>query len=215
MRAGLIAKKIGMSRICTEDGVYVPVTLLHVDNCRVISQKNKEKDGYTALQLGFSERKEKHVAKPQLENYKKISQTPAAKLVEFKVSDENLLDVGSKLLPSHFTTSQFVDVVGTSIGKGFAGVIKRHNFRSLRATHGVSITHRSHGSTGNRQDPGKVFKGKKMAGHLGNERVTIQNLQVMLTDDEKNILVVKGAVPGSKGSIVLIKDAIKRPLNNS
>jgi large subunit ribosomal protein L3 len=210
MRTGLIAKKIGMSRIYDEQGVFIPVTLLEVKDCFVVAHKILAKDGYNALQLGITKIKPKHVNKPQMKIFDKISMEPLKKLLEFRISDNNFIDIGAEFSVNHFIKDQFVDISGVSIGKGFAGVIKRHNFRSLRASHGVSLTHRSHGSTGNRQDPGRVFKGKKMAGHLGDANVTIQNLKIVGLDEENNLILVKGAVPGHEGSYVTIKDAIKK-----
>ncbi len=209
MRTGLIAKKMGMTRVFAEDGRHLPVTVLKVDHCQVVAQKTKERDGYTALQLGVGKAKVKNVSKPMRGHYAKAQVEPKARLIEFRVADDALVPVGAQIMPSHFIAGQRVDVVGTSIGKGFAGAMKRWNFRGLEASHGVSISHRSHGSTGNRQDPGKVFKGKKMAGHLGAERVTQQNLEIVSTDDEAGIILVKGAVPGSEGGFVLISDAVK------
>ncbi len=209
MRTGLIAKKMGMTRVFAEDGRHLPVTVLKVDHCQVVAQKTKERDGYTALQLGVGKAKVKNVSKPMRGHYAKAQVEPKARLIEFRVADDALVPIGAQIMPSHFIAGQRVDVVGTSIGKGFAGAMKRWNFRGLEASHGVSISHRSHGSTGNRQDPGKVFKGKKMAGHLGAERVTQQNLEVVSTDDEAGIILVKGAVPGSEGGFVLISDAVK------
>ncbi len=210
MRTGLIAEKLGMSRLLTEKGEHIPVTLLKVDNCQVVSTKTNERDGYTAVQLGVGTRKSKRVSKAMRGHYAKAKVEPKAKLVEFRVSEDALLKVGDQISVEHFVDGQFVDVVATSIGKGFAGAMKRHNFGGLRASHGVSISHRSHGSTGQRQDPGKVFKGKKMAGHLGAERVTIQNLKVIYTDSDKDIIIVEGAVPGNKGGFVIIQDAVKK-----
>src|ERR687886_1700593 len=182
MRTGLIAKKLGMSRVFTDEGNHVPVTVLRVDNCQVVAQRTQDKDGYTALQLGVGAAKVKNVTKPQRGHFAKAKVEPKARLAEFRVSEDALLEVGAEITAAHFVPGQRVDVVGTSIGKGFAGAMKRHNFGGLRASHGVSISHRSHGSTGQRQDPGKVFKNKKMAGHLGDERVTTQNLEVVRTD---------------------------------
>lgn len=210
MRTGLIAEKLGMSRLLTEKGEHIPVTLLKVDNCQVVSTKTNERDGYTAVQLGVGTRKSKRVSKAMRGHYAKAKVEPKAKLVEFRVSEDALLKVGDQISVEHFVDGQFVDVVATSIGKGFAGAMKRHNFGGLRASHGVSISHRSHGSTGQRQDPGKVFKGKKMAGHLGAERVTIQNLKVIYTDSDKDLIIVEGAVPGNKGGFVIIQDAVKK-----
>ena len=210
MRTGLIAKKLGMSRIFEMDGTHVPVTVLHVDGLEVVSIRTKEKDGYSAVQLGCGSIKAKNLSKPLKGHFAKANVEPKQKLAEFRVSDDCLLSVGDKLSVEHFVAGQFVDVCGTSIGKGFAGVMKRHNFAGLEASHGVSISHRSHGSTGQRQDPGKVFKGKKMAGHLGDERVTVQNLKVVSVDADKGLIMVKGAVPGSENSWVYVTDAIKK-----
>ncbi len=211
MRSGLIAQKIGMTRIFTDDGEHVPVTVLKVDNCQVVAQRTLEKNGYTALQLGVGVRKAKRVSKAERTKFGVVSIVPKRKLVEFRVSPENLVEVGSELTVDHFVPGQKVDVTAHTQGKGFTGAMKRWNFGGLRATHGVSISHRSHGSTGGRQDPGKVFKGKKMAGRYGNERVTTQNVQVVGTDTELGLLLIKGAVPGSKGSWVMVRDAVKRP----
>jgi large subunit ribosomal protein L3 len=210
MRTGVIAQKVGMTRVFAEDGGHIPVTVLKMDNCQVVDVKTSEKDGYTAVQLGVGKAKVKKVSKGVRGHYAKAKVEPKAKLVEFRISDDAVLDVGAEIVASHFVAGQKVDVVGTSKGKGFAGVMKRHNFAGLEASHGVSISHRSHGSTGQRQDPGKVFKGKKMAGHLGQVRVTTQNVQVVSTDVERGLIFVRGAVPGAKGSYVLISDAVKR-----
>ncbi len=212
MRTGLIAQKLGMTRIFTDEGNHVPVTVLKVDNCQVIAVRTQEKDGYTAVQLGVGAAKVKNVTKPQRGHFAKAKVEPKKKLVEFRVSDDAVLEVGSELSVEHFLTGQFVDVTGTSIGKGFAGAMKRHNFGGLRATHGVSVSHRSHGSTGQRQDPGKTFKNKKMAGHMGAVRVTTQSLKVVSTDADLGLLFIEGAVPGSEGGWVLIKDSVKRKL---
>lgn len=211
MRTGLIARKEGMSRIFDQDGRHVPVTVLKIDECQVISIRNAEKDGYVAVQLGAGKAKVKRTSKANRGHFAKAKVEQKKKLAEFRVSPANLLEVGAELGANHFVPGQFVDVTGTSIGKGFAGSMKRHNFHGLRASHGVSVSHRSHGSTGQRQDPGKVFKGKKMAGHMGDERVTVQNLQVVAVDLEENLILVKGAVPGSKSGWVLIRDAVKMP----
>ena len=212
MRTGLIAKKLGMSRVFEMDGTHVPVTVLHVDGLEVVSVRTKEKDGYSAVQLGCGNVKAKNLSKPLKGHFAKANVEPKQKLAEFRVSEDCLLSVGDKLSVEHFVSGQFVDVCGTSIGKGFAGVMKRHNFAGLEASHGVSISHRSHGSTGQRQDPGKVFKGKKMAGHLGDERITVQNLKVVSVDASKGLIMVKGAVPGSENSWVYVTDAVKKPL---
>src|SRR4029077_7360793 len=212
MRTGLIARKLGMSRVFTEDGNHVGVTVLRVANCQVVAQRTEEKDGYTALQLGVGTAKVKNVSKPQRGHFAKAKVEPKAKLVEFRVSEDALVDVGAEITAAHFLPGQYVDVTGTSIGKGFAGGRKRHNFQRFRATHGVSVSHRSLGSTGQRQDPGKTFKGKKMAGHMGAERVTTQSLEVVSTDAERGLLFIKGAVPGSDSGWVLVKDAVKRKM---
>src|SRR6185369_1920237 len=209
MRTGLIAQKLGMTRVFTGDGNHVAVTVLRVANCQVIAQRTQERDGYTAVQLGVGAAKVKNVTKPQRGHFAKAKVEPKARLAEFRVSDDALVDVGAEITAAHFLPGQYVDVTGTSIGKGFAGSMKRHNFSGLRATHGVSVSHRSHGSTGQRQDPGKVFKGKKMAGHMGDERVTTQNLQVVRTDASEGIILVRGAVPGAKGGWLLVRDAVK------
>ena len=209
MRTGLIARKLGMTRVFNEEGSHVPVTVLAVEACQVLDVRTKDKDGYTALQLGAGSAKANRVSKPQRGHFAKAKVAPKRKTAEFRVSDDAVLDVGVELSAEHFVKGQKVDVVGTSIGKGFAGAMKRHGFRGLRASHGVSISHRSHGSTGNRQDPGKVFKGKKMAGHMGDERVTTQNLTVVSTDAERGLIMLRGAVPGAEGGWVLISDAIK------
>jgi large subunit ribosomal protein L3 len=210
MRTGLLAQKLGMTRIFTAEGNHVPVTVLKVDHCQVVAVRTTERDGYTAVQLGVGKAKVKNVSKAERERFAKAAIEPKKKLVEFRVSEDALLDVGAELSTEHFLPGQFVDVTGTTIGKGFAGVMKRHHFGGLRATHGVSVSHRSHGSTGQRQDPGKVFKNKKMAGHLGVVRVTTQNLKVVSTDAERGLILVLGAVPGCEGGFVTIKDAVKR-----
>ncbi len=210
MRTGLIAQKMGMTRLFTEEGEHVPVTVLKVDNCQVVAVRTEERDGYTALQLGVGKAKVKNVPKPMRGHFAKAKVEPKRKLVEFRVSADALVDVGAEIGADHFVTGQFVDVIGTSIGKGFAGAMKRHNFGGLRATHGVSVSHRSHGSTGNRQDPGRVFKGKKMAGHLGDRRVTQLNLKVVATDADRGLIMIRGAVPGAEGGYVLVRDAVKR-----
>jgi large subunit ribosomal protein L3 len=210
MRTGLIAEKVGMTRIFDADGAHVPVTVLKVDNCQVVQVRTAERDGYTAVQLGVGKAKVKNVTKPMRGHYAKAKVEPKRKLVEFRVSADALVEVGAELSAAHFLSGQFVDVTGTSIGKGFAGVMKRHNFGGLRASHGVSVSHRSHGSTGNRQDPGRTFPGKKMAGHLGNVRVTTQNLKIVSVDAERGLIMIKGAVPGADGGYVLVSDAKKR-----
>ena len=209
-RTGLIAKKLGMSRLFNEDGSTVPVTLLHVDNVRVVSKRTPEKDGYDAVQLGIGDAKPKNVSKANKGHFAKAGVEAPKKLVEFRVGADAVLEPGTVLTSAHFVKGQKVDVTGVTVGKGFAGAMKRWNFAGLEASHGVSVSHRSHGSTGNRQDPGKTFKNKKMAGHLGVERVTTQNLEVALVDAERGLLLIKGAVPGSKGGYVMIRDAEKR-----
>lgn len=210
MRTGLIARKLGMSRVFDEAGEHVPVTVLKVDGCQVVAVRTEEKDGYTALQLGAVNAKVKNVTRAARGHFAKAKVEPKRRLAEFRVSGDAVLDVGAELSAGHFVAGQYVDVVGTSIGKGFAGGMKRHNFAGLRASHGVSISHRSHGSTGNSQDPGKVWKGKKMAGHMGDARTTIQNLEVISTDEDRGLLLIKGAVPGAPGGWVLVRDARKR-----
>lgn len=210
MRTGLIAQKLGMSRVFTGEGNHVAVTVLRVDNCQVVAQRTPDKDGYTALQLGVGAAKVKNVTKPQRGHFAKAKVEPKAKIVEFRVSEDALVPVGAEITAAHFVPGQYVDVTGTSIGKGFAGGMKRHNFHGLRASHGVSVSHRSLGSTGQRQSPGKTFKNKKMAGHLGNERVTTQSVQIVVADAERGLIFIKGAVPGSDKGWVLIKDAVKR-----
>src|SRR5690349_2207750 len=210
MRTGLIARKLGMSREFTDEGNHVAVTVLRVDNCQVVAQRTQERDGYTALQLGVGAAKVKNVTKPQRGHFAAAKVEPKARLAEFRVSEDALVAVGAEITAAHFVPGQYVDVTGTSIGKGFAGGMKRHNFGGLRASHGVSVSHRSLGSTGQRQSPGKTFKNKKMAGQLGNERVTTQNLEVVAADIERGVLMLKGSVPGSPGGWVLVKDAVKR-----
>jgi large subunit ribosomal protein L3 len=210
MRTGLIARKLGMTRVFTDEGTHVPVTVLLVDNCQVVAVRTADRDGYTAVQLGVGTAKTKNVSKPQRGHFSKAKVEPKARLAEFRVSEDALLEVGAEITAAHFLPGHFVDVVGTSIGKGFAGAMKRHNFSGLRASHGVSVSHRSHGSTGQRQSPGKTFKNKKMAGHLGAERVTTQSLEVVAADADRGVLMIKGSVPGSPGGYVLIKDAVKR-----
>ena len=215
MRSGLIAQKLGMTRIYTEDGVVVPVTVLKVDNCQVVAQKTADKDGYTALQLGAGVPKIKRLTKAVRGHFAVAKVEPKRKLKEFRVSPDNVIPVGAEMTVEHFVPGQFVDVTATSMGKGFAGGIKRWNFGGLRATHGVSVSHRSIGSTGNRQDPGKVFKNKKMPGHLGAETVTTQNIVVVKTDAGRGLIMVKGSVPGVKGAWVSVRDAVKRKLPDS
>ncbi len=211
LRSGVIAKKLGMTRLFLEDGRQVPVTVLQLDNLQVVAQRTAEKDGYSAVQLGAGTAKAKRTTAAMRGHFAAANVAPKRKVAEFRVSPENLIGVGEEITADHYFAGQFVDIAGTSIGKGFAGAMKRHNFGGLRASHGVSISHRSHGSTGQCQDPGKVFKGKKMAGHLGAVRVTTQNLQVVRTDSDRGLIMVKGSVPGSKGGWVTIKDAVKKP----
>ena len=209
MRSGVIAKKLGMTRLFMADGKQVPVTVLQMESVQVVAQRTAERDGYTAVQLGAGAAKPKNVSQPMRGHFASANVAPKRKLAEFRVAPENLIDVGAEITADHFLPGQHVDVSGTSIGKGFAGAMKRWNFGGLRASHGVSISHRSHGSTGQCQDPGKVFKGKKMAGHLGSARVTTQNLQVVRTDVERGLIMIKGSVPGSKGGWVTVRDAVK------
>ena len=209
MRSGVIAKKLGMTRLFTEEGLHVPVTVLQMSGCQVTDIRTKERDGYCAIQVGVGEAKVKNVSKPMRGHFAKALVEPKQKLAEFLVSEDGLLPVGAEIQADHFIAGQHVDVTGTSLGKGFAGVMKRHNFSGLRASHGVSVSHRSQGSTGQCQDPGKVFKGKKMAGHMGAKQVTTQNLQVVGTDLARGVVLVRGAVPGCKSGWVLIRDAVK------
>ena len=211
LRSGVIAKKVGMTRLFMDDGRQVPVTVLQLDKLQVVAQRTAEKDGYTAVQLGAGASKAKRVSNAMRGHFATAKVEPKRKVAEFRVDPDNLIGVGEEITADHYFEGQFVDVAGTSIGKGFAGAMKRHNFGGLRASHGVSISHRSHGSTGQCQDPGKVFKGKKMAGHMGAVRVTTQNLQVVKTDSARGLIMVKGAVPGSKGGWVTVKDAVKKP----
>jgi large subunit ribosomal protein L3 len=208
-RSGLIAKKLGMTRVFGENGSHIPVTVLDLQSCQVVAHKTNERDGYSAVQLGSGAAKPKRVSKAERERFAKACVAPKMKLVEFRVPDDARIEVGAEMTADHFVVGQKVDVAGISIGKGFAGAMKRHNFSGLRATHGVSISHRSHGSTGQCQDPGKVFKGKKMAGHMGAVRVTTQNLEIVRTDVEEGLILIQGAVPGSKGGWVEIRDAVK------
>ena len=211
MRTGIIATKVGMTRVFSEEGRDIPVTVLQVKDLQVTQQLTDEKNGYTAIQVGEQNAKPSRIAKPQLGHFAKAKVEPKKNLKEFRVSAENMLEVGSEIKTDIFSEGQYVDVQGTTIGKGFAGAMKRHNFGGLRASHGVSISHRSHGSTGQCQEPGRVFKGKKMAGHMGAERVTTQNLEIVGVDLEDNLILVKGSVPGAKQGWVLISDAVKKP----
>jgi large subunit ribosomal protein L3 len=210
-RTGLIARKLGMSRVFTEAGQHVPVTVLKADGCQVVAVRTAAANGYDAVQLGLGQAKVKNVSKPMRGHFAKAKVEPKRKLAEFRVAADALLEVGATLSVAHFVPGQYVDVVGTSKGRGFAGVMKRYGFRGLRASHGVSISHRSPGSTGNRQDPGRVFKGKKMPGHYGDHRFTILSLKVVGTDPERGLILVRGAVPGARGGYVLVKDAVKKP----
>ena len=212
MRSGIIAKKMGMTRIFNDDGQQIPVTVLRLEKLQVVAQKTVDKDGYFAVKLGAGSVKAKNCNKSLRGQFSISKVEPKRKLKEFRVSQDNLIDIGKEINASHYVEGQYVDVSGLSIGKGFAGAMKRHNFSGLRASHGVSISHRSHGSTGQCQDPGRVFKGKKMAGHMGDCNVTIQNLRVVKTDPEKGIILIKGAVPGAKGGWVTLKDSIKKKL---
>ena len=212
MRSGVIAQKLGMTRVYNDNGEQLPVTVLRMENCQVVAQRTEEKNGYSAVQLGSGLAKVKNTSKAMRGHFAVASVEPKRKVAEFRVSPDNMIDVGAELTAEHFVPGQKVDVTGTTQGKGFQGVMKRHNFGGGRATHGNSLSHRSHGSTGMCQDPGKVFKGKKMAGHMGATRVTSQNLEVVSTDVERGLILVKGAVPGSKGAWILVRDAVKSSL---
>ena len=212
MRSGVIAQKVGMTRVYNDAGEHIPVTVLRMDNVQVVAQRTEDKNGYTAVQLGAGQSKVKNTTKALRGHFAAANVEPKAKLVEFRVSPENLIEVGAELTADHFVAGQFVDVTGTSIGKGFAGAMKRWNFHGGRATHGNSVSHRVLGSTGQRQDPGKVFKNKKMPGHLGDERVTTQNLKIVRTDADRGLILVEGAVPGAKGGWILVRDAVKKKL---
>ena len=212
MRTGVITQKVGMMRLFTDDGRHLPVTVLKVDNCQVVAQRTVEKDGYTAVQLGVGMRKVKHLTNAVRGHFAKAQVEPKRKVAEFRVSPDNLIAVGGEITANHFVNGQLVDVSGVTIGKGFAGTMKRHNFSGLEASHGVSISHRSAGSTGNRQDPGRTFKGKKMSGHMGQTLITTQNVEVVKTDVERGLIMVKGAVPGAKGAWVMVRDAVKHPM---
>ncbi len=212
MRSGVIAQKVGMTRVFTDAGEHVPVTVLKLDGCQVVAHRTMEKNGYTAVQLGLGRAKVKNVSKAERTRFAAAEVEPKMKIAEFRVPEDGLIPVGAEITADHFVVGQFVDVTGTTIGKGFAGAMKRWNFGGLRASHGVSISHRSHGSTGGRQDPGKTFKNKKMAGHLGSERVTTQNLRVVQTDVERGLILVEGSVPGHRGGYIYVRDAVKRAL---
>lgn len=209
MRSGVIAQKVGMTRVYNDAGEHVPVTVLRMEAVQVVATRTVEKNGYTAVQLGAGQAKVKNTSKAMRGNFALANVEPKAKVTEFRVSEDNLLEIGTEIKADHFAAGQLVDVTGTTIGKGFAGAMKRHGFGGLRATHGVSVSHRSHGSTGSRQDPGKVFKNKKMAGHMGQTRVTTQNLEVVSTDEDRGLILIKGAVPGSKGAWIIVRDAVK------
>jgi large subunit ribosomal protein L3 len=212
MRSGVIAQKVGMTRIFTDAGEHVPVTVLKLDGCQVVAHRSEEKNGYTALQLGIGRAKVKNVSKAERSRFAVARVEPKLRLAEFRVAADKVIPVGAEITADHFVVGQFVDVTGTTLGKGFAGAMKRWNFGGLRASHGVSISHRSHGSTGGRQDPGKTFKNKKMAGHLGVERVTTLNLRVVQTDVARGLILVEGAVPGHAGGYIFVRDAVKRSL---
>jgi large subunit ribosomal protein L3 len=212
MRSGVIAQKVGMTRVFTEAGEHVPVTVLRLGQCQVVAHRTKDRNGYVALQLGAGSRKVKNVVKAERGHFAVAKVEPKRKVAEFRVSEDGVIPVGAEITADHFVVGQFVDVTGTSIGKGFAGPMKRWNFAGLRASHGVSISHRSHGSTGGRQDPGKTFKDKKMAGHLGVDRVTTLNLKVVQTDVARGLILVEGAVPGAKGGWITVRDAVKKAL---
>ena len=209
MRTGVIAKKVGMTRIFQDDGRHVPVTVLQMDNVQVVARREADNDGYTAVQLGAGTAKAKNLSKPERGHFGKAEVAPKARVAEFRVAEDALLDVGATLSPEHFAVGQLVDIQGVTQGKGFQGGMKRWGFGGLRATHGVSVSHRSLGSTGQRQDPGRVFKNKKMAGHMGAKNRTQQNLEVVRTDLERGLIFVKGSVPGHKGGWLLVKDAVK------
>ena len=211
MRTGVIAKKMGMTRLFQDDGRHVPVTVLALDNVQVVARRESDRDGYTSVQLGAGTAKAKNLTKPERGHFGKAEVEPKARVAEFVVAEDALLDVGAEVTADHFIAGQLVDIQGVTQGKGFAGAMKRWGFGGLRATHGVSVSHRSHGSTGNRQDPGRVFKNKKMAGHMGARNRTQQNLEIVRTDVERGLLFVKGSVPGSKGGWLLVRDAVKLP----
>ena len=212
MRTGVLAKKLGMTRFFDEAGNHVPVTVLQLDGCQVIDHRTEERDGYVALQLGAGTKKVKNTSQAERGHFAKAEVEPKRIVAEFRVTKDDLIDIGAEITADHFVVGQRVDIQGVTVGKGFAGAIKRWHFGGLRATHGVSVSHRSHGSTGQRQDPGKVFKGKKMAGHLGQDNVTTQNILVWRIDAERGLIMVRGAVPGSEGSYVKVRDAIKKAL---
>ena len=212
MRTGIIAKKLGMTRFFDAEGAHVPVTVLALENCQVVAQRTADKDGYVALQLGAGAKKAKNTTQAERGHFAKAQVEPKRVVAEFRVSEDNLIEVGAELTADHFIEGQRVDIQGVTVGKGFAGAMKRWNFGGLRATHGVSVSHRSHGSTGNRQDPGRTFPGKKMAGHYGTETVTTLNVQIVRIDAERGLILVKGAVPGAEGTYVKVRDAVKKAL---
>ncbi|MEO7026132.1 MAG: 50S ribosomal protein L3 [Caulobacteraceae bacterium] len=209
LRTGVIARKLGMTRLFDETGVHVPVTVLSLDGCQVTGQRTQERDGYVAVQLGIGAKKPKNTSKAERGHFAKALVEPKRHVAEFRVSPDHMIEVGAELMADHFLAGQKVDVAAVTVGKGFAGAMKRWNFGGMRATHGVSLSHRAHGSTGQRQDPGKVFKGKKMAGHMGQDRVTTLNLTVFRTDADRGLILIKGAVPGTEGTYVRIRDAVK------
>jgi large subunit ribosomal protein L3 len=212
MRSGVIAQKVGMTRVFTDAGEHIPVTVLKLSNCQVLGHRTKDKNGYVALQLGSGSRRSVYMPKAERGQFAVAKVEPKRKVAEFRVSEDAVIPVGAEITADHFVAGQFVDVTGTSIGKGFAGGMKRWNFGGLRATHGVSVSHRSIGSTGGRQDPGKTWKNKKMPGHMGVDRITTLNLRVVQTDVERGLVLVEGAVPGSKGGWIMVRDAVKKPL---
>jgi large subunit ribosomal protein L3 len=212
MRSGVIAQKLGMTRVFTDGGEHVPVTVLKLDNCQVVAHRTADKEGYVALQLGVGSRKAKNLSKAMRGHFAKSKVEPKRKVAEFHVTQDALIPIGAEITADHFVAGQYVDVTGTSVGKGFAGGMKRWNFGGLRASHGVSVSHRSIGSTGGRQDPGKTFKNKKMPGHMGDRTVTTLNLKVVRTDVERGLVLVEGAVPGAKGGFIMVRDAVKHPL---
>src|SRR6202171_3693411 len=212
MRSGVIAQKVGMMRVFTDSGEHVPATVLRLANCQVIAHRTKDKNGYVALQLGSGTRKVRNVSKADRGHFAVAKVEPKRKLAEFRVEENELIPVGAEITADHFTVGQYVDVTGVTLGKGFAGPMKRWNFGGLRATHGVSVSHRSHGSTGGRQGPGKTWRNKKMAGHMGVDTVTTQNLRVVQTDVERGLILVEGSVPGHAGGWIAVRDAVKKPL---
>lgn len=211
-RIGLIGRKLGMTRLFGEGGVHIPVTVVDVAGNVVVAQRTQETDGYVAVQMGYGAAKPKNVSQPERSRFAKANVEPRKRLKEFRVEADGLVDVGAEVTAAHFLEGQLVDVTGVTIGKGFAGAMKRHGFKGLRATHGVSVSHRSHGSTGNSQDPGKVWKGKKMAGQMGAKQRTAQHLKIVRVDEERGLVMIKGAVPGSEGGYITIRDSVRRPM---